>query len=288
MARHLGWRGGVRSVACLCSAVAVVVACGGGAAVDEATARSPAVTSPARWVPAVTDTWHWQLQGPLDTRVQATVYDVDLFDTPAAQIAQLKAQGRRVICYFSAGTAEAWRADFHQFAPQHLGRPLVDWPGERWVDTRAAGVRQLIQARLDLAVTQGCDAVEPDNMDGYQHPTGFPLTADSQLTFNRFVAAQAHARGLAVGLKNDVAQLAALEPSFDFAVNEQCFHFKECSAYAVFTQRGKAVFNAEYAEAYRTNARGARDALCAQARRLRIRTLVLPVALDHRFRYACD
>jgi hypothetical protein len=262
-------------------------ACGGGGS-DDAAARSPAGTPPPRWVPAITDTWHWQLQGPLDTRVQATVYDVDLFDTSAAQIAQLHAQGRKVVCYFSAGTAEAWRADFSQFAPQHLGRPLADWPGERWTDTRAEGVRQVLLARLDLAVKKGCDAVEPDNMDAYRHPSGFALTADTQLTFNRFVAAQAHARGLAVGLKNDVEQLVALEPSFDFAVNEQCFHFNECSAYAVFTRRNKAVFNAEYAEAYRTNARGARDELCAVARRLRIRTLVLPVALDGSFRHACD
>ncbi len=55
--------------------------------------------------------------------------------------------------------------------------------------------------RLDLAVTKGCDGVEPDNMDGYANDSGFPLTAEDQLTFNRFIANEAHRRGLAVGLK---------------------------------------------------------------------------------------
>ena len=29
-------------------------------------------------------TWHWQLQGAIDTTVDADAYDIDLFDTPPA------------------------------------------------------------------------------------------------------------------------------------------------------------------------------------------------------------
>lgn len=42
-----------------------------------------------------------------------------------------------------------------------------------------------MQARLDLAVQKGCDGVEPDNVDGYQNNSGFPLTAQDQLAYNR-------------------------------------------------------------------------------------------------------
>jgi hypothetical protein len=55
--------------------------------------------------------------------------------------------------------------------------------------------------------------------------------------------------GFAVGLKNDLSQAATLQPYFDFAINEQCFQYSECSALVPWsTQYGKAVFNVEYGE----------------------------------------
>src|SRR6185369_11730450 len=130
--------------------------------------------------------------------VAAPVYDIDLFDTPAATIAALKSTGRHVICYFSAGSYEDWRPDAASFPAAALGRALDGWPGERWLDTRADGVRAVMRARLDLARSKGCDAVDPDNVDGYTNGPGFPLTATTQLDYDRFLASEAHARGLAV------------------------------------------------------------------------------------------
>lgn len=43
------------------------------------------------------------------------VYDVDLFDTTTAQIAEYKKQGKKVVCYFSAGSFEDWRNDAANF-----------------------------------------------------------------------------------------------------------------------------------------------------------------------------
>jgi hypothetical protein len=271
----------------------MLAACGGGGSGNEG--DTPAAAGPtatpsvgaARWTPSVADSWHWQLKGTLDTTVEATVYDIDLFDTPQATIDALKAQGRRVVCYFSAGSSENWRSDFARFTAADMGNPLDDWPGERWLDTRSANVREIMQSRLDLAASKRCDGVEPDNMDAYQNGSGFALTADTQLDYNRFIARQARARGLAVGLKNAVDQLATLEPEFDFAVNEQCHQYTECDGYGVFTSRGKPVFNAEYLAEWATDA-AARNTMCAAARAAGLRTLVLPVELDGSFRYGCD
>jgi hypothetical protein len=257
---------------------------GGAAGGDPA---PPPVAAAPGWTPTVTDTWQWQLSGTLNTGYAVTMYDVDLFDTPQAAIDALKAAGRRVVCYFSAGSAEDWRSDFAGFAAADLGNPLDGWPGERWLDTRSASVRTVMSARLDLARAKGCDGVEPDNMDAYTNQPGFSLTADTQLDYNRFIADEAHRRGLAVGLKNDVDQLAALEPWFDFAVNEQCHQYDECGGYAVFTAKGKPVFNAEYQARWVSDA-AARAALCASARAARLRTLVLPLALDDSLRFSCD
>jgi hypothetical protein len=270
---------------------ATLAACGGGGNDTAATAAPAPTASPptgsARWTPAATDTWQWQLKGIIDTRPMATVYDIDLFDAPQATVDALKVQGRRIICYFSAGSSENWRNDFARFAAADMGNPLDNWPGERWLDTRSANVREIMKVRLDLAVSKGCDGVEPDNMDGYQNVSGFTLTADTQMDYNRFIAREAHARGLAVGLKNDVDQLAALEPEFDFAVNEQCHQFIECDGYSAFTSKGKPVFNAEYDSRWVTDA-AQRNALCSAARAAGLRTLVLPLELDGSFRYSCD
>ena len=83
-------------------------------------------------------------------------------------------------------------------------------------------------------------------MDGYTNSTGFLLTADDQLVFNRFLATAAHARGLSVGLKNDLDQVPQLVGDFDWALDEQCYEYDECDALLPFVAAGKAVFGVEY------------------------------------------
>jgi len=161
------------------------------------------VTIPAYASPVVIpadSSWHLQLNGKLK-QPDRQLYDIDLYDTPATTIADLKAQGRTVICYFSAGTFENWRPDAALFPPATLGKALADWPGERWLDVRSEEVRELLEQRLDLAVKKGCDGVDPDNVDGYSNDNGLGLTASEQLAFNLWLAQQAHQRQLAVGLK---------------------------------------------------------------------------------------
>lgn len=242
----------------------------------------------AWWKPGVDETWQWQLRGTVNTHYNVAVYDIDLFDAPQATIDQLKAAGRHVLCYFSAGSSEDWRPDFSRFQDGDMGEALNGWPGENWLDTRSTNVRAIMLSRLDLARSKGCDGVEPDNVDGYTNSPGFPLTAATQLDYNRFLARAAHSRGLAVGLKNDVDQLEALEPVFDFAINEQCNENKECGGYSVFTTKNKPVFNAEYASKYRKNKNGARDKLCLAMKAAKIRTLVLLLQLDDSYRYSCS
>jgi hypothetical protein len=83
-------------------------------------------------------------------------------------------------------------------------------------------------------------------MDGYTQKSGFNITASDQLAYNRWIADTAHSLNLAVGLKNDLGQAGALEPSFDFAVNEQCYYFGECDLLKPFAKAGKAVLQVEY------------------------------------------
>lgn len=246
---------------------------------------NPPVTAGAWYRPGVTARWQWQLQpsaaGQINTGYDVEVYDIDLFYTPDSILAALHAHGRKVIAYFSAGTYEPFRSDAGKFQPAELGKPLAGFPDERWLDIRTDNVRRIVLARLDLAVTRGFDGVEPDNVDGYANDSGFPLTADDQLAFNRFVGNEAHKRGLSVGLKNDLDQIPELVSYFDFSVNEQCHEFNECDALQPFIDAGKPVFNAEYAAQF-VNDASTRNQMCTDSRGQHIRTLVLPIDLDDR------
>lgn len=41
---------------------------------------------------------------------------------------------------------------------------------------------------MTLAAEKGCDAVEPDNVDGFTNKTGFSLSEADQIGFNILVA----------------------------------------------------------------------------------------------------
>eukprot|EP00698_Gefionella_okellyi_P017645 TRINITY_DN5198_c0_g1_i1.p1 TRINITY_DN5198_c0_g1~~TRINITY_DN5198_c0_g1_i1.p1 ORF type:complete len:340 (-),score=72.50 TRINITY_DN5198_c0_g1_i1:70-1089(-) len=205
----------------------------------------------AWWKPVPGTSWQWQLMGAVDTTVDVQVYDIDLWDTPAATISTLHAAGRRVVCYFSAGTYENWRSDASKFPAAILGKALPDWPGERWLDLRnfqASGLAAVMAARMDMAVQKGCDGLEPDNIDGYQNPSGFPMSAADQLAYNTWLANAAHERGLAIGLKNDLEQVTALVGLFDFVVNEQCNLYNECNMLKPFVAANKPVWGCSYQE----------------------------------------
>ena len=219
----------LRSVLVL-AASAVLSACGGSdpeplpQVGDDSGPTGP--DSPVPRTLEVGNSWHWQLQGDLNTGYDVDLYDIDLFDTDTQIIDDLKAQGRVVICYFSAGSWEDWRDDADDFEQAALGNPLDGWPGEKWLDVRASSLEAVMEARLDVAVEKGCDGVEPDNVDGYANDSGFPLSGNDQLAYNRFLASASHERGLLIGLKNDLDQISELVAAFDFAVNEECYLYR--------------------------------------------------------------
>lgn len=203
-------------------------------------------SAPERWRPTAGLDWQWQLTGPLDLELPVDVYDIDAFEATAEDVAALHDRDVKVICYVNAGAWEDFRPDADAFPPELLGEGN-GWPGERWFDIRALDtLRPLLAERFDLCRDKGFDAVEPDLLDGYQNETGFPLTADDQLAFNRMVAELAHERGLAVGLKNDLDQIPELVGEFDFAVNEECAAHDECDLLTPFIEADKPVFHVEY------------------------------------------
>ena len=263
----------------MAAVVLALAACGQ----DTPTAQVPATTggttppaavdAGAGWKPAAEDTLQVQFSGEFDAEVEADIYDLDLFDTEAATIAALHEQGKRVVCYISVGSWEDWRPDAEDFPEEVIGKKYEGWPGERWLDIRRIDLlAPILGARLDLCAAKGFDGVEPDNVQVHDNDTGFPITAADQHAFALWLVNEAHARGLAIGLKNAPDMAAALAPCYDYALVEDCAVYGWCGEMAPFIALGKPVFAIEYTDEQRDF-----EGACATAR-----ALGLTMMLKHR------
>ena len=176
-----------------------------------------------------------------------TMLESDGFETSNNVVASLHSLGKRAVCYIDAGTWESWRPDASKFPKSVLGRSDAGWPGEKWLDIRQQSVLiPIIRARFAMCVKKGFDAVDPDNVNGVSNATGFPLTMKEQLSYDREIAALAHSMHLKVALKSFAEGAVALQPSFDFVVDEQCVAYHECSSFSTFVVNHKPVFDIEY------------------------------------------
>ncbi len=200
------------------------------------------------WRPGPGLSWQWQLsEPPVDTSVDADVYDIDIFDNDASVVAELHAKGRKVIGYINVGSWEDWRPDRDQFPPEVLGKAYEGWPGEKWLDIRRLDLlAPILRARLDICKAKGFDAVEPDNMEIHSNGSGFPITYEDQLQYALWLANEAHQRGLAIGIKNAADQVKDLIHQFDFAITEDYFFYGWQEKMLPFIAAGKPVFAAEY------------------------------------------
>lgn len=218
------------------------------------------------YVPPKNVSWQYQLS---DTGSASYIPGVDLYvidiDTARDFIPYIKKKdpAAKVVCYFSAGTFEAYRVEkdedrgpysFSKAAwGSSIGRPMDGWPGEYWVDVRSKRVRRIAKKRIKFAKRIGCAGVDPDNVDGYtfgKKETGFSLTRKDQQSFNVYLAETAHSLGLGIGLKNAIELVSRIGSKFDWFMNESCFTFRECMEYSrEKSLRKKALFIVEYCDA---------------------------------------
>jgi hypothetical protein len=194
-----------------------------------------------------TGAWQWQLQGKFQLTPGADVYDIDAFESTVGDVRAIHRHRAKAICYVDVGSWEEYRPDAGEFPESVLGKRYEGFPEERWLDIRHFHkFAAIMEKRFALCAHKRFDAVEPDNINGWENNTGFPLTRADQLRYNRWIAHQVHKRGMAVALKNDPKQARQLVGDFDFAIVEECFQFHECGYYKPFINSNKAVFEAEY------------------------------------------
>jgi len=190
------------------------------------------------------------------------LYDIDGILNSASVVAALHRQGSKVICYIEVGSAGNYysAADegeavtyYDQLkAAGDLGRAVPGYP-EKYLNIAAPSTVAIIESMLrQQCAGKGFDAVEPDIDDSYTDSTGFPITEARSEAYDRTLGAYAHRLGLAWGQKNsdgDPAFSAALEPSTDFLLTEQCRYDRTCGIVTPpYVRAGKLVLDVEYTD----------------------------------------
>jgi len=126
---------------------------------------------------------------------------------------------------------------------------------------------------MKLAVTKKCDAIDVDNVDGYQirdvKNWDNPLTKDDAITFTKWLGETAHAYGISIGLKNCLDIVDTVGNYYDFAVNEGCARRDECHWYKNFLKTGKPVLGITY-----NGLSANREALCKNLNGLPISMII--------------
>jgi hypothetical protein len=69
------------------------------------------------------------------------------------------------------------------------------------------------------------------------------LTRQDSINYIAFLASQASALGLSIGLKNAGDIINYVLPIVQFAVNEQCVQYSECNLWNSFISAKKPVFH---------------------------------------------
>jgi hypothetical protein len=221
--------------------------------------------------------WDWQIgrTTPLQRTGKRAVdiYDIDGFLTTKAEVHAIRARWQastlahpRTICYLDLAW-EDYRPDATPAAGRRgapgalfpaaaLGRIYFGYPQERWVDFRQLNrLKPMLTERISMCARKGFDAVELDDIDSFSpaSTTGFSLTAGDAQNYLAYALNLVHSYGMTVLWKN-APELAKWGVGYaDGAVVEECYVYRECSSWNVFSggktahqPSGKWVGEAEY------------------------------------------
>ena len=161
----------------------------------------------------------YQINGTVDAQVDAQLFVIDLFDSTAAQVAELHAAGRVVIAYVSVGSLEPGRDDTASFPSSAVGAELASYSDERWLDIRNVEVRTLMQRRLGRAPSKKASTacllrawarICSARVSTSRRPINSTTTRSSPTS--------AHTRNLSIGLSEDFVLDRSLIDAFDWAL----------------------------------------------------------------------
>jgi hypothetical protein len=200
---------------------------------------------------------------------------------PSPVVEAIHSAGHYSVCYVEVGAFQTGFPDDSDFASADYGSgakryQMQGYPNEWWFDISgfknyvagepstlagsAPNIAAALSKRFGWCRLEGQDAVEPDDLDGYTNKSatgakggGWGLTQADSAGFERWLAYQVHADGLAILQKNDPANAGADEPLFDGVLTEECnFYNDPCAGkggdWDAYLSAGKPVLDAEYTQ----------------------------------------
>jgi hypothetical protein len=288
--------------------LALVAGCGRGGAVSQP--RSPTWWRPTDSGPNNGPEFQWELDHALNIHSASdmgtgvanavgkkapnpTLYDIDGIDNSAATVAALHAMHDKVICYIEVGaagnyysaSAERLKVTYYAqlAAAKDLGKGVPGYP-ERYLNINAPTTLSIIKAMIrQQCAAKHFDAVEPDIDDSYTDDTGFRITESQNEEYDKTLGGYAHSLGLAWGQKNgdqDPAFSAALEPTTDFLLDEECNYYQTCGIVAPpYLKAKKLVLDAEYTNDWGSDTAADLRKFCAADKTLHLDGTLFTAAL---------
>ena len=190
--------------------------------------------------------WDWQI-GRV-TPLQRTgnrvvdIYDIDGFLTTAAEVRAMHTRWQartlphpRAVCYLDLAW-EDYRPDGSPaprglFPAAALGNVYFGFPEERWVDFKQLdALKPMLRERVSMCARKGFDAVELDDIEVTDNPTGFHLTPGDAQNYLAYAFNLVHSYGMTVLWKNTPGLTWWGVRYTDGAVVEECYTFHECFA----------------------------------------------------------
>ena len=190
--------------------------------------------------------WDWQIGRvtPLQrTGAKAVdIYDIDGFLTTRAEVTAIKTRWQaatlphpRTVCYLDLAW-ENYRPDASPgkyFPASALGLVYSGYPAERWVDFRQLdALKPMLNKRISMCAARGFDAVELDDIDGFDPPstTGFQLTPGDVRNYLAYAFNEIHRDGMTALWKNSPYLSSWGREYTDGAVVEECYLSTDCFA----------------------------------------------------------
>ncbi len=238
---------------------------GGSGSASATTTVTAAPPPPSGTMPTGKILWDWQIGASDDSKITMPaglrLLDVDLFNTSAAKVAEMKAKGIYAVCYINAGSWQPGYPDSDDYPDYLKIKRDPDWPQEYFLDVTDvfkpnSVLATILKNRLALCKQKGFDAVEPDNLQNDENAAGL-ITLQQQIDFNGWFADAAHAAGLKVLQKNGPDKIdkkttydgQSMLDKFDGILNEECQQYNECEPLAKYVAKGKLGLNVEYKKA---------------------------------------
>jgi hypothetical protein len=205
--------------------------------------------TPVPFEPKSNSSWHIEIKNKELAEKEVDLYIIDLLSgEPQTKVNTVAVGDTKVVCKLSAGTYDSqierlYPVENHPYPEVAVGNIQTNG-STYWVDITSDYVREIMKGRIEFASRVGCDGILFTEVSSYDQNTGFQITEDDQIEFNRYLSGKAHEFGVFAGFSDIEAQIYSHSQFADLVFVQNCFQRGTCKKYEDFSENG-ATLNLE-------------------------------------------